>query len=126
MLFPDDLKYTDTHEWVKVEGAVAIVGITAFAAGELGDVVFVDIPELKAVTKGDSFGSIEAVKTVSDLVAPIAGTLTEKNAELDGTPEIVNSDPYGAGWMVKMSIADPAELGGLLDAAQYAALIGKA
>jgi glycine cleavage system H protein len=126
MQFPDDLKYTDTHEWVRVDGAVATVGITAFAAGELGDVVFVDIPELKALARGDAFGSIEAVKTVSDLIAPISGTLTEKNAELEGAPDVVNSDPYGAGWMVKMSIADASELAGLMDAAQYAALIGKA
>ncbi len=125
MNFPEDLKYTDTHEWVKVEGGNAIVGITEFAAGELGDVVFVDIPELLDVKQGDSFGSIEAVKTVSDLIAPISGTLTELNGDLEGSPDVVNSDPYGKGWMVKMTIADPAELDGLMDAAAYKQLIGK-
>jgi glycine cleavage system H protein len=125
MLFPDDLKYTESHEWLKVDGDVAVVGITAFAAGELGDVVFVDIPELRTVAKGESFGSIEAVKTVSDLIAPIAGELKEKNAELEGAPDLVNGDPYGAGWMVKMSVSDMAEVDGLLTAAQYKALIGK-
>ena len=125
MVFPEDLKYTDTHEWIKVDGAIATVGITAFAAGELGDVVFVDIPEMKAVALGDNFGSIEAVKTVSDLVAPVAGTITEVNPDLEGTPEIVNSDPYGKGWMIRMTIANPAEVDALMDAAQYKALIGK-
>ena len=125
MDFPIDLKYTDTHEWIKVEGDVATVGITAFAAGELGDVVFIDIPELKHVALGDSFGSIEAVKTVSDLVAPVSGTLASVNPILDGAPETVNSDPYGAGWMVKMKIDAPAELDGLLSVDQYKAKIGK-
>jgi len=125
MNFPEDLKYTDTHEWVKVEGGNAIVGITEFAAGELGDVVFVDIPELLDVKQGDSFGSIEAVKTVSDLIAPISGTLTELNGDLEGSPDVVNTDPYGKGWMVKMTIANPAELDGLMDAAAYKQLIGK-
>lgn len=125
MNFPEDLKYTDSHEWVKVDGDVAIVGITEYAAGELGDVVFVDIPELRAVSAGESFGSIEAVKTVSDLIAPIAGTITEINPELEGNPETVNADPYGKGWMVKMTIDSADELNGLMTAAQYAALIGK-
>lgn len=125
MNFPEDLKYTDSHEWVKVDGDVAIVGITEYAAGELGDVVFVDIPEVRAVSAGESFGSIEAVKTVSDLIAPIAGTITEINPELEGSPETVNADPYGKGWMVKMTIDSADELNGLMTAAQYAALIGK-
>ena len=125
MQFPDNLKYTDSHEWVKIEGDVAIVGITEFAQGELGDVVFVDIPEARAVAVGESFGSIEAVKTVSDLIAPIGGTITEINPELDGSPEIVNSDPYGAGWMVKMTIDSMDEFNALLDVEQYKALIGK-
>ncbi|MBI5646033.1 MAG: glycine cleavage system protein GcvH [Ignavibacteriae bacterium] len=125
MEFPVDLKYTDTHEWVKVEGDIATVGITAFAAGELGDVVFVDIPEKRRVAMGESFGSIEAVKTVSDLVAPVSGTITEINPGLEGAPESVNSDPYGEGWMVKMSIENAAELGSLLSVDDYKAKIGK-
>ena len=125
MEFPATLKYTDTHEWISVDGDVATVGITEFAAGELGDVVFVDIPEMKAVSIGDNFGSIEAVKTVSDLVAPISGVITEVNAELEGTPEIVNADPYCKGRMIRMTIANPAEVDALMDAAQYKALIGK-
>lgn len=125
MNFPEDLKYTDSHEWVKVEGDVAIIGITEYAQGELGDVVFVDIPEARPVDAGETFGSIEAVKTVSDLIAPIAGTITEINGELEGSPETVNSDPYGAGWMVKMTVNDAAELDGLMDVEKYKALIGK-
>ena len=125
MNFPEDLKYTDTHEWVKADGDLLIVGITEYAAGELGDVVFVDIPESRAVATGESFGSIEAVKTVSDLIAPVAGTIAEINPDLEGSPELVNSDPYGAGWMVKLSGFDMAEVSGLLDAAQYKSLIGK-
>ncbi|MBR9973949.1 MAG: glycine cleavage system protein GcvH [Bacteroidetes bacterium] len=125
MNFPEDLKYTDSHEWVKVDGDVVVIGITEYAAGELGDVVFVDIPEARAVATGDSFGSIEAVKTVSDLIAPIAGTITEINPELEGSPETVNADPYGDGWMVKMTADNAADIDGLMDVAQYKALIGK-
>ena len=125
MNFPEDLKYTDSHEWVKVDGDVVTVGITEYAAGELGDVVFVDIPEARAVATGESFGSIEAVKTVSDLIAPISGTITEINPELEGSPETVNSDPYGAGWIVRMTADNAADIDGLMDAAQYKALIGK-
>ncbi|MBE0645085.1 MAG: glycine cleavage system protein GcvH [Bacteroidetes bacterium] len=125
MNFPEDLKYTDTHEWVKLDGDVVTIGITEFAAGELGDVVFVDIPEARAVATGESFGSIEAVKTVSDLIAPVAGTITEINPDLEGSPELVNSDPYGQGWMVKMAIDGVGELDNLMDAAQYKQLIGK-
>lgn len=125
MTFPEDLKYTDSHEWVRVEGDTAMVGITEFAQGELGDVVFVDIPELKDVATGDIFGSIEAVKTVSDLIAPLAGTITEINPDLEGAPELVNQDPYGKGWMVRMTIADASAVAGLMDAAAYKALIGK-
>lgn len=125
MTFPEDLKYTDSHEWVRVEGDIAVVGITEFAQGELGDVVFVDIPELKDVATGDIFGSIEAVKTVSDLIAPLAGTITEINPDLEGAPELVNQDPYGRGWMVRMTIADASAVAGLMDAAAYKALIGK-
>ena len=125
MTFPENCKYTETHEWVRVDGDTAIIGVTDFAQGELGDVVFIDIPEMRTVAKGESFGSIEAVKTVSDIIAPIAGTITEINAALEGTPELVNSDPYGEGWMVKMTITDPADLDNLMDVAAYSALIGK-
>ncbi len=125
MNFPEDLKYTDTHEWVKVDGDVVTIGITEFAAGELGDVVFVDIPEVRTLASGESFGSIEAVKTVSDLIAPLAGTMTEINPELEGSPELVNADPYGKGWMVKMTFDSADELNGLMDAEKYKALIGK-
>lgn len=125
MTFPEDLKYTESHEWVRVEGDTALIGITEFAQGELGDVVFVDIPEMKDVATGDIFGSIEAVKTVSDLIAPLAGTITEINPDLEGAPELVNQDPYGKGWMVRMTIADASAVAGLMDAAAYKALIGK-
>lgn len=125
MNFPENLKYTDSHEWVKVEGDTVTIGITEYAAGELGDVVFVDIPEARAVSVSETFGSIEAVKTVSDLVAPVTGTITEINPELEGSPEIVNSDPFGDGWMVKMTLDKKEELDVLMDAEQYKALIGK-
>ncbi len=125
MEFPANLKYTDTHEWVRVDGDIATVGITAFAAGELGDIVFIDIPELKKIAHGENFGSIEAVKTVSDLVAPISGVLKEINPVLEANPEIVNSDPYGEGWMVRMTIEDAAELDALFDSDKYASSIGK-
>ena len=125
MNFPENLKYTDSHEWIRVEGGIAVIGITDYAQGELGDVVFVDIPELSQVGAGDSFGSIEAVKTVSDLIAPLAGTLTEINPALEGNPELVNSDPYGEGWMVKMAMENPADLDELMDVNSYKALVGK-
>lgn len=125
MNFPEDLKYTDSHEWVKLDNGVVTVGITEFAAGELGDVVFVDIPETRAVSAGDTFGSIEAVKTVSDLIAPISGTITEINPALEGSPETVNADPYGEGWMVRMTVDDAGEIDGLMTATQYKTLIGK-
>jgi len=125
MEFPEHLKYTDSHEWVKVDGDVATVGITEFAQGELGDVVYVDIPELRDVALGENIGSIEAVKTVSEILSPISGTITEINPELEGNPEIINADPYGNGWMIKMTIASMEEFDGLLSAEQYKALIGK-
>ncbi len=124
MNIPDDLKYTESHEWVKVEGTTAIVGITDFAQGELGDVVFVDIPEKKELMKDDVFGTIEAVKTVSDLLAPLSGTITEVNEALADGPEVVNTDPYGDGWMIKMEITNPSELDNLLDSEAYKKLIG--
>jgi len=124
MNFPAELKYTKDHEWIKVEGDVAIVGITEFAQRELGDIVYVDINTVGSdVTEGDVFGTIEAVKTVSDLFMPVNGKVLEINAALDTNPELVNSDPYGEGWMVKISITGGAE--SLLSADDYKSLIGE-
>jgi glycine cleavage system H protein len=126
MNLPEDLKYTKDHEWIKIDGAMGTVGITDHAQGELGDVVFVELPAAgKAVKHGESFGTIEAVKAVSDLYAPVTGTITEVNAALNATPELVNKDPYGAGWMVKIKLSNPDEVKGLLDAKGYQDLIGK-
>lgn len=126
MNIPEGLKYTKDHEWVKIEGNTAIVGITAFAQSELGDIVYVDITTVgQDVAQHEIFGSVEAVKTVSDLYMPISGKVLEVNPELDGSPEKVNEDPYGAGWMVKVAIKDVLEADGLLTAAQYKELIGK-
>lgn len=125
MNLPTDLKYTKEHEWIRVEGDVAYIGITDHAQKELGDIVYVDIDSLdKEVAQNEVFGTVEAVKTVSDLFSPITGTVLEVNSHLDGTPEAVNSDPYGDGWMIKMSIADPSELDGLLTAEAYGELTG--
>lgn len=125
MSVPQNLKYTKEHEWVLVEGDVATVGITAFAQGELGDIVYVEIETVgESIDKDEVFGSVEAVKTVSDLFMPISGEVLEFNEKLDDEPELVNSDPYGEGWMVKVKISDSSELEGLLDATAYAALIG--
>jgi glycine cleavage system H protein len=126
MNFPTNLKYTNDHEWILVEGITGTVGITDFAQGELGDVVFVELPKVgKEVKKGDSFGTIEAVKAVSDLFAPAAGSIIEVNEELATAPETVNKDPYGNGWMVKLHLANPDDLAQLMDAAAYQASIGK-
>lgn len=125
MSVPQNLKYTKEHEWVLVEGDVATVGITSFAQGELGDIVYVEIETVgESINKDEVFGSVEAVKTVSDLFMPISGKVLEFNEKLDGDPELVNSDPYGEGWMVKVRISDSSELDELLDATAYAALIG--
>jgi glycine cleavage system H protein len=125
MSVPQNLKYTKEHEWVLVEGDVATVGITSFAQGELGDIVYVEIETVgESIDKDEVFGSVEAVKTVSDLFMPISGEVLEFNEKLDGDPELVNSDPYGEGWMVKVRISDSSELDELLDATAYAALIG--
>lgn len=125
MQFPEALKYTKDHEWIKIEGDTATVGITEFAQRELGDIVFVDVDSKgKALQINDIFGTVEAVKTVSDLYLPLSGTVTEVNPELDGNPEFVNQDPYGKGWMVKMTLANAAEAAELLDAAAYQALVG--
>jgi glycine cleavage system H protein len=125
MNFPENLKYTKDHEWVRVEGDVAYVGITEFAQGELGDIVYVEIEtEGETIAKEEIFGTVEAVKTVSDLFMPISGKVLEVNSGLEGAPESVNSDPYGNGWMIKLSVDNKAELDELLDATAYKALIG--
>ncbi len=126
MEFPETLRYTKDHEWVSIDGNTATVGITDFAQRELGDIVFVDISSLDTpLGANDIFGTVEAVKTVSDLYLPVAGTITEVNADLEATPESVNTDPYNAGWMVKMTVDNPADVEGLLDAAAYKQLVGE-
>jgi glycine cleavage system H protein len=126
MEFPGTLKYTKDHEWIKVDGNIATVGVTDFAQHELGDIVFVDIATVgKSLGANEIFGTVEAVKTVSDLYLPVSGKVTEVNPGLEANPESVNKDPYGSGWMIKMEIANPAELGSLLDAAAYKELIGE-
>ena len=125
MNIPEDLKYTKDHEWIRVEGETAIVGITDFAQGELGDIVYVEVETIdEDVTKDEVFGTVEAVKTVSDLFMPLSGTVMEFNEKLDDEPELVNSDPYGEGWMVKVQLADLEEITDLLDAVAYKTLIG--
>jgi glycine cleavage system H protein len=125
MNFPAELKYTKDHEWVKLDGNVATIGITEFAQGELGDIVYVDINSVgKEVSKEGVFGTVEAVKTVSDLFMPVTGTVTEINKALDSQPDLVNSDPYGQGWMVKITVANAADVDGLLSADDYKALVG--
>jgi glycine cleavage system H protein len=126
MNIPEELKYTADHEWIMVDGNVAKIGITDFAQGELGDVVFVDIdPDIEELTKDDPFGTIEAVKTVSDLNGPLSGKVTEVNKLLVDNPEKVNTDPYGEGWMIKIEITDQSEIAGLIDSEAYKELIGQ-
>jgi glycine cleavage system H protein len=121
MNIPAELKYTKDHEWVKLEGDIATIGITEFAQSELGDIVYVEIETVgETLAQEEVFGSVEAVKTVSDLFLPMAGEIIEFNEALESSPELVNSDPYGAGWMVKVRISDASEFDGLLDAAAYA------
>ena len=125
MSIPNNLKYTKDHEWVSIDGDIATVGITAFAQGELGDIVYVEIEtEGETLDREEVFGSVEAVKTVSDLFMPLSGEITAFNEELEGAPETVNSDPYEGGWMVKIRFTDPSEVDDLLDAAAYTELIG--
>lgn len=125
MNFPDNLLYTKDHEWVRVEGDTAFVGITDFAQKELGDIVYVDINTVgKSIAQHDVFGTVEAVKTVSDLFAPLGGTVAEVNSSLDGAPELVNNDPYGDGWMIKMTGISAAELEGLMSADAYKTFVG--
>ncbi|WP_044212420.1 glycine cleavage system protein GcvH [Flammeovirga sp. OC4] len=120
MNFPAELKYTKDHEWLRVEGEFAYIGITEFAQSELGDIVFVDITaEDEEVAEGEVFGSVEAVKTVSDLFMPVNGEVVEVNEAIDAAPELVNSDPYGEGWMIKIKLSDPTEVDGLLDSEAY-------
>jgi glycine cleavage system H protein len=125
MNFPDHLKYTKDHEWVKLDGNTATVGITDFAQGELGDIVYVEIETVgKSLEAEAIFGTVEAVKTVSDLFLPIAGTVLEVNPALANQPELVNSDPYGEGWMIKMTVKNPADVAALMDAVAYKTVVG--
>ena len=124
MNIPAELKYTKDHEWVKIEGDVAIVGITEFAQSELGDIVYVEIETIgETLNQEEVFGSVEAVKTVSDLFMPVSGEILEFNDALEGNPELVNSDPYGEGWMIKVKLSDASQYDALLDAATYEGLI---
>lgn len=126
MNFPATLKYTKDHEWIRVEGKSGWIGITEYAQGELGDVVFVELPAVGTkLETGKSFGTIEAVKAVSDLYAPVAGEVTELNQEVQNSPELVNKEPYDRGWMIKITIANPAEVDALLDVEAYKKLIAK-
>jgi glycine cleavage system H protein len=124
MTVPENLRYTTDHEWVKVDGDNVYIGITDYAQGELGDIVFVDIDsDLEEISKGESFGTIEAVKTVSDLFAPCSGKVLEINSELEDQPELINSDPYEKGWIIKVELTDASDLDGLLDSTSYQAQI---
>lgn len=126
MNFPDDLKYTKDHEWIRVNGNIGTIGITDFAQSELGDIVFVDIKkDLVEIKQGEVFGTIEAVKTVSDLFTPVSGKIIEINTNLESNAEIVNKDPYGDGWIIKIELSNPSELNNLLDAQAYKSLIGQ-
>ena len=122
---PSNLKYSKDHEWIRAEGGEAVIGITDFAQSQLGDIVFVDVPSVgETLAANDVFGSIEAVKTVSDAFMPVGGEVLEFNGALDGDPAAVNNDPYGAGWMIRIRMTDPAQLDALLDAAAYEKLVG--
>ena len=125
MNFPENLRYTKDHEWVLLEGNVATIGITDFAQRELGDIVYIDISSVgKALANEEIFGTVEAVKTVSDLFLPVAGTVTEVNPALDAQPELVNTDPYGQGWMIKMTVDNAADVEALMNAEAYTAVVG--
>ena len=125
MNFPSELKYSKDHEWIRVEGKTAFVGITDFAQKELGDIVYLDVTTVgQTISKEEIFGTIEAVKTVSDLFMPVSGEILEFNSELESAPELINSDPYGKAWIVKIAIQDVADLDTLLDATAYTALVG--
>jgi glycine cleavage system H protein len=125
MNFPANLRYTKDHEWISLEGNVATIGITEFAQGELGDIVYVDVNTIgKTLHAEEVFGTVEAVKTVSDLFLPVAGTIIEVNTTLEKAPELVNNDPYGEGWMIKMTVVNPADVEELLSSEAYAAIVG--
>lgn len=125
MNIPANLKYTKEHEWIAIDGDIATIGITDFAQSELGDIVYVEIETVgETLSKDEVFGSVEAVKTVSDLFMPVSGEILELNEELESTPESVNKDPYGSGWMIKVRVTNPSELAELMDAAAYESLIG--
>ena len=125
MNIPDNLKYTKEHEWVRLEGDVAVVGITDFAQGELGDIVFVEVETVDETLDADEvFGTVEAVKTVSDLFLPVAGEIVEFNEAVEDDPALVNNDPYGEGWLIKVKVSNPADVDGLLDVEAYKAVIG--
>ena len=125
MSYPDTLRYTKDHEWIKLDGNIATIGITDFAQRELGDIVFVEVETIgKKLDANDVFGTVEAVKTVSDLSLPVSGTIDELNPALANAPELVNTDPYGEGWMIKMTVGNPADVDALLDAAGYEAVTG--
>ena len=126
MNFPENLKYSKDHEWIKVEGDTALVGITEFAQSELGEIVYVDVTsDGETIEQNGVFGSVEAVKTVSDLLMPVSGEVLEVNAELEEKPELINEDPYGKGWIIKIAVSDASELDTLLPASDYKNLIGK-
>lgn len=125
MNFPENLRYTKDHEWVRLEGDTAVIGITDFAQRELGDIVYVEIETVgKSLSAETVFGTVEAVKTVSDLYLPVSGTVLETNPDITKTPELVNTDPYNAGWMIKMKVDNPADVQSLMDAAAYSNLVG--
>ena len=124
MNIPENLKYTKDHEWIKVDGNTGTIGVTDYAQGELGDVIYVDINVSGDIKQGDSCGTIEAVKTVSDVFAPVSGKIAEINTPVNDNPAIVNKDPYGDGWIVKIELSNPAELDSLLDAKAYKELVG--
>ena len=126
MNIPENLKYTEEHEWLKIEGDVALVGITDFAQSELGDIVYVEVETVgETLDKGEVFGTVEAVKTVSDIYMPVSGEVIEKNEKLDDAPELINQDPYGEGWIIKIKMSNPDEANDLLDAEGYKAIIEK-
>ncbi len=125
MSYPANLRYTKDHEWISLEGNIATIGITDYAQHELGDIVYVEVDTIgKTLEAGAVFGTVEAVKTVSDLFLPVSGTITELNSTLGNAPELVNNDPYGEGWMVKMTVSNPADVEALMDAAAYEAVVG--
>jgi glycine cleavage system H protein len=126
MNFPENLKYTNDHEWIRVEGDEAYIGITDYAQSELGEIVFIDVATVgETLDKSEVFGSIEAVKTVSDLLMPVAGEVLESNPDLEDQPELVNSDPYGEGWIIKIAVEEDGSLDGLMNAGEYRAFLGK-